>query len=331
MPYRNEEQNFSAQMVSTFVVLAIVLLAMPVAASIFVCIANMNKGKRAKVMANAATTRTTVIQGPNGRTVFETTATRPAAPRSQRPAQSPRLPYNIQQAYQAPSARKPSLKNAWQRLSRPFSIMPQQYEEDQFELTQKLPPRPHKSKFQEQTKSSYEGPVSPITTPDLSRFDSSSSWNTVDRLDHTSDPISPLSVTNINASSVTGTVSRSFHSQRQPPAAMSHDRHQQECFDNIPLTPPTHNLSTKQTEPLSLGSARGFVPSHVDITHKQQVKDFAKQKGKEIAKQAVAAGVTYAATNIKTNIVDANKHKVSKVELAKPPKAKTKEEKAGFI
>ena len=58
------------------------------------------------------------------------------------------------------------------------------------------------------------------------------------------------------------------------------------------------------------------------------MKDFAKQKGKQVAKQAVVVGGNYAVSNIKTNIVDANKHKVTTVRLTKPPVAKTKAEKA---
>jgi len=328
MPYITADHSFSLQMVSTFVVLAIVLLAMPVAASIFVCIANLNKSKRAKVMANAATIRTTITQGPHGRTVFESTATRPSPPRRQPPDPSPVLPYSVQQTYMAPSARKPSLKNAWQRLSRPFSMMPQQHEEDKVELRQKQPPMPTNSKFLDQRKSSYDAPVSPMTTPDLSCFGSSSSWNTMERLDHTSDPISPLSITNMNtSSSVTGTILRGYQGQRQSPAAISHNKQARDTFQNVPLPTPTR----KQSQPLDLGAARGFRPPHVDTTSKQQMKDYAKQKGKEVATQAVAAGASYAADKIKSNIVDANKHKVNQVQLATPPKAKTKKGRAGFI
>jgi len=327
MSYRNQNQQFSTQMVSTFVVLAIVLLALPGAATIFVCIANVNKGKRAKVMANAATTRTTMTQGPNGRTIFETKTARPSPPR---PPRSPVLPYNIQQAYKEPSARKPSLRNAWQRLSRPFSVGPQQDREDEVELTtRKQPPLPFNSKFKGQANNNFEDPVSPLSTPGVARSSSDSSWNTADRLDHTSDPISPLSVTNLNASSsVTGTITRGYQSQRQPPAPIPCSR-RQESFQDIPLTPPTHGVSRKQS--LNLGAARGFIPPHVDISSKQQIKEYTKQKGKEYTKQAVAAGANHAANNIKTNIIDANKHKINQVQLAKPPKAKTKNEKPGFI
>ncbi|KAK5084877.1 hypothetical protein LTR70_007819 [Exophiala xenobiotica] len=283
-------------MVSIFVILAIVLLACPAAATII---------------------------GPNGRTVFETTATRPSGPQPKRAARSPVLPYNIQQTYKPSSARKPSLKNAWQRLSRPFSMAPQQDQEDHIELTQKQPPLPYNPRLHGQANNNCEDPVSPLSTP------SGSSWNTVDRLDHTSDPISPLSVTNLNASSsVAGTIMRGYQSQRQPPAPISHNR-AQESFQDIPLTPPTHGVSRKQS--LNLGAARGFIPPHVDITNKQQIKEYTKQKGKEVAKQAVAAGANYAANNIKTNIVDANKHNVNNVQLAKPPKAKTNKGTAGWI
>ncbi|KAK5942035.1 hypothetical protein PMZ80_005988 [Knufia obscura] len=316
-------------MVSTFTILAIVLLAIPVATSVAVLISATSKRARASRQRYAAKVHTQMMQasleiqrmqGPNGRTVFRTTTTRPAQSKPQRPPRTPVLPYNIQQAYKEPSARKPSLKNAWQRLSRPFSMGPQQYAEDQIELTQKTPPMPampHKTK-----KGSYEGPVSPLTAGSIS------SWNTVDRLDHNSDPISPLSVTNMNgSSSVTGTILRGYQSQRQKPSPISHNKHAQDTFQNIPLTPPTRSNSRK----LDLGTSRGFIPPHVDIHNKQQLKEYAMQKGKEVGKQAVVAGANYAANNIKANVVDANRQKVNHVQLAKPPKAKTVKGRGGWI
>ncbi|KAK6370262.1 hypothetical protein LTR64_005503 [Lithohypha guttulata] len=290
-------------MVTTFVVLGVVLLAVPLAVAIFIIATKLRQKKRVEVMKNAVTTSTTVQKGPNGRTVFETKATRPSPTRNRFSKQtvpaSPTLPFTQQQAARPPRPARPaSIKGAWQRLSRPFS-MAAEPQEDQIELTKPMP-KPHGSRFQEHTKTVYDGPVSPITGPEIARSGSSTSWNTVDNL--SSSPVSPLSVTGM----------RNTTYQRNG------------GFHDIPLTPPTHSKSVskgkarkKSVHGIDLGVARGFMPPNVH--NKQDAKDFAKQQGKEMAKQAGH----YAAAQIKQNIVDANKKKVGKVQLTQPPKAKT--------
>ena len=311
MPYRSSQQRISMKMITIFVVLGIVLLAVPIVVALFMLFAKMKRRQRADTIKNSTTIRTTVQQGPNGRTMFQSTASRASPPRHQQRT-NPVLPLTQQQA--AGNQKQQSMKKTWQRLSRPFSMMPQpRGDEDQIELTQKHMPAPYN-----QTK--YEGPVSPVTPREYNRSGSSSTWNTVDNLD--SDPISPLSVTNMQAtSSVAGGAIRGQTQRQQPPP--------NDSFQNVPLIPPTDSRSIKQQpQPKQsirgsdLGSSQGFAPPS-NMHSKQESKQSVKQQGKDIAKQAIGTAGQYVAGQIKQNVLDANKHKVNKIQLSQPPKAKT--------
>lgn len=244
MPYRDQNTWKTSNMtVTVFVVLGVLLLAVPVTVTIFVLFAKLKQKKRAGVIKNATIKNTTIRPGPNGRTTFQTTASRPQPPRTQArrpsPPRSPILPYTQQQASKA--QRQQSVKNAWKRLSRPFSMGPAQYQEDQIELTKQMP-RPHGT----QRKPTYEGPVSPLTPGNFGRSDSNGSWNTIDGL---SSPVSPLGVINFKGSA-----------------------RRNNSLQNVPLTPPK-KMPKQSSRGIDLGTARGFVPPSTTSSIKSNVVD----------------------------------------------------------
>lgn len=297
-------------MVTIFVVLGIVLLAVPITVVTFVVFSKIKHRKQTEMIKKATTTRTTVQKGPNGRTVFETTTTRPSPQqqsRKQSPPRSPILPYTQQQANKA--FKSESAKNAWRRLSRPFSINPKsRAEEDQIELTQKLEPEQIQPTCEQRAKNPYAAPISPLSPNALHASTSSSTWNTIE--DANTDPVSPVSMTNVNnSSSITGTVLQGYQRQTIFPS-QSHqalDQQLKTIFHNVALTPPAQDRSTKhktQRPPrgLDLGAARGFMPAKDVPGQNRHPADVAP---------------------IKQSIVDASRPKINKVQLSQPPKAKT--------
>lgn len=316
MPYRNHDQKLSIQMISVLVVLGIVLLVIPVVCALFVLFSKLKRDKRAEIIKNATSTRTTVTKGSNGRTVFETTAIKSSPPRAA--PLSPVLPFTQQQASRA--SRPMSMKNTWKRLSRPFSAAHMAYEDDEIELTQpqKQRPAPHSSRFKENLSTGHDGSVSPLSPLGQSRRASSSSWNTVDRLD--SSPISPVSMTGLPASS-----SREFQQYQYN----QNQKSRAEDYTNSYRTGPTSTLpSTAHTDSrhdskktkagIDLGSARGFVTA----TIKEQVlTDTNQAKAKQAAMGLAEAAGRHAAASIKKSVLD-NKHKANTVQLSAPPKAK---------
>lgn len=236
--------------ITVFIVLGILLLAVPLTVTIFVIFSKLKQKTRAEVIKNAAITNTTFKRGANGRTVFSATVSRPAQVRNQSrkqsPPRSPVLPYTQQQASKA--QRQQSLKNTWKRLSRPFSMGPVAgYQEDQIELTKQMP-RAHGT---QRKTPNYEGPVSPMTPGNFNRSGSNGSWNTVDDL--TSSPVSPMGMVGFK-----GGARRNNNLQ------------------NVPLTPPAKSMKTIPKQPsrvLDLGTARGFVRPSNSSQIKQNVVD----------------------------------------------------------
>lgn len=270
---------------TVFIVLSIVLLSIPIACIIFALVSKARQSKHIQTINNAPTTTTTMRKSVKGRTVFETTTNQPP-----RPQRSPVLPYTNQEVAKQP--RPKSLKSAWQRLSRPFSIVPEPREGDQIEMT-KQSPMPYKTNFSEQID---DGSFSPVSRTNI--------------LEHMRSPVSPLSITNMPAtSSVTGRILYGYKHESQSQAGP---------FINISLTPPTKC----KISPAGIGlrAARAYVPpiTFDSIQTEQVIKDFAKAKGKEFAKQAEH----YAAEDTKSRILDANDQKHTEVHLAKPPKCK---------
>lgn len=208
MPSDNHKPVFSAQMITAFVVLGVVLVAVPLFCTIFVLISKRNQNKRAEVLKKATGTKTTLRTGPNGRTIFEATTTKPFAAPSSSPSPPPRdpiLPFTQQQASKAAAAaRSSSTKAAWKRLSRPFSMAYAAFDHNSIELNSM--PKPHPDSRACQSKQNLtttpEDIVSPITPQQQHWTGPTSSWNTIDALDST--PISPLSVTGGHSSSKRG-------------------------------------------------------------------------------------------------------------------------------
>lgn len=299
MPYRNPDAIFHINMIAIFLVLGVILLIVPVACTVVALYSKTQQKKRAEIIKNATSTSTTVQQGPNGRTVFEAKKINTSPPRSnsrrQSPPRSPILPMTQQQANKV--ARPKSMKAAWKRLSRPFSMMPAQVQDDEIELRRQMPSF---SRSNEHVSTEYEGPVSPLT-PCSAHMGSSSSWKTYDNLESRT-PVSPLSVTNLPASSsVTGTIIRGY--QPQNPYASQYLQGVEPIADrmhDIHLTPPSRPKPVKKNSrtKLDLGTSLGFVPAQT------------------------IAGNRYAPSDIKTSCVDANVEKVNEIRLAKPPKAK---------
>ncbi|KAJ9651284.1 hypothetical protein H2198_009438 [Neophaeococcomyces mojaviensis] len=254
----------------------VILLTIPTICVVFMLFTKTKRDKRADAIKNATVMTTAVRVGENGRTVFETKATQQAPRHKQSLSRKPILPYTTQQV--TPMARPKSItQKTWQRLSRPFSTTaPAAYQkEDQIELRQK--PTPYRSRFHE-----YTSPVSPITGPSYSG--STSSWNTIDRLDG---PISPLSVTNTAPpSSIAGTINRGVdYSNPQFQTGRGYS------FSHISLTPPA----------ISPG-----------ISVADKVK----------SRPVVGAGEEFGGSMIKENVLDRTNMKINKIYLQKAPGAK---------
>lgn len=195
-------------MISAFLALGLVLLAVPLFYAIFVMISKSNQKKRANDLANATTTKTTLKKGPNGRTVFQATTTRPSPASS--PPRDPVLPFTQQQA--ARSARASPSKSTWKRLSRPFSMAYAAFDNHSIELNPLPKKRPDScsNRSQQHLTSTPEDLVSPVTPQQQHWAGRSSSWNTIDGLD--SSPISPFSVTGgRSSSSKPGTAYIGYH------------------------------------------------------------------------------------------------------------------------
>lgn len=192
------------------------------------------------------TTVTTMRTGPNGRTVFETKKPR---------AQSLVLPFTTQQASQAD---RRSVKGAWQRLSRPFSMAAAP------EIS------PVTSKPMPKIPTNYcarDLAISPSTPKTMAEM--------------TQSPVSPLSISNIPASSsITGRIISSC--QQADPA---------KTFDNIPLTPPRSVQNGKQVP---------YIP-------------FENPRQPPIPLAKLNTG------SIKLNVVDASHQYVPILKLAQPP------------
>lgn len=317
MPYLTHKYKIPLQMISVFVVLGIVLLAVPIVCALFVVFSKLKQQKRAEIIKNATSTTTTVRKGSNGRTIFETSTIKPSPSRVA--PRDPVLPFTQQQASKA--SRPMSVKNTWQRLSRPFSAASIAYEDDEIEFTQtkKQRPAPHSSRFQEHIPNE---PVSPISPPSSHRMGSTSSWNTIDGLD--SSPVSPLSMTGLSAP-VSGARANPVgcrNCQHQP--QQSRDTVYSEIYkarpypnDARPLNN-TDNKSQKIKSGINLGSAHGFVTS----TIREHVLTNANEaKAKEIVMSAAKAAGHYAAASIKKSVLDIQ-HKTSDAKLSQPAKAR---------
>lgn len=276
MSYRPSDTGFSLNMITIFIVLGVILLVVPVTCIIVALQGKVQQKKRAEIIKNS-TTRTTVQQGPNGRTVFQASSAR-----RQSPPRSPILPMTQQQASKA--SRPKSMRNAWQRLSRPFSMMPAPKQDDEIELTHNLKYMPSMSRA-----SGQDGDVSPLS-PRSKAMAASSSWKTYDDLGSRT-PVSPISMTNMPlSSSITGTILRGYQSHGA--LARKYDGMQ-----DVPLTPPSLPPTVKKSGrggALDLGTSRGFM-----------------------SPSTLSSG-RYAGPPIKTNIVDANNVKVKQIQLATP-------------
>lgn len=319
MPYLTHNHIISLQMISVFVVLGIVLLAVPIVCALFVVFSKLKQKKRAEIVKNATSTTTTVKKGSNGRTIFETSTIKSSPPRAA--TRDPVLPFTQQQASKA--SRPISVKNTWQRLSRPFSNVPIAYEDDEIELTQtkKQRPAPHSSRFQENISTE---PISPVSPPSSHRMGSTSSWNTIDGLD--SSPVSPVSITGLPAPS-SGV-------RADPSAYRSYQHHQphQSCdtvyseiykvspYSNVASQSPSNkdDKSQKTRAGTGLSSARSFVASTVK---EQVLTDANKAKAKQAVMSAAEAAGHCAPASVEKGVVD-GKHMTTNVQLSQPPRAK---------
>lgn len=299
-------------MITIFVVLGIVLLAVPTTVVIFIVSSKVKDKKQAEMIKNATTTKTTVKQGPNGRMIFEATSMRPSSQhlsRKQSFQRNPVLPYTQQQANKV--SRPKSLKDTWQRLSRPFSATPDlRREEDQVELTQNSKPTPLQARRGYQAKDPSAELVSPSSPSAIHISASGSSWNTIENAG--SDPISPVSEAEINStSSITGTTLQLYQRQTIFPSLSQQALHLEfnKPLHNVAPKSVTHESSTKAKprrppRGLDLGAARGFMPPKSTIGHDRNAANN---------------------SSIKRNIVDASRLKINKVQLSDPPKAKMAE------
>lgn len=212
MPQNNDTYTISIQMITVFVVLGVVLLAVPLVCAIFVLISKTKQRKQAEIIKNATTTKITLKRGPNGRTVFEATTTKS-------PPRDPGLPFTQQQASKA--ARESSTKTAWKRLSRPFSMAYAAFDHNLVELhpMPKQRPNEYSNRSQQHLTSTPEDLVSPVTPQQQHWAGRSSSWNTIDGLD--SSPVSPLSVTGGPSLSKQGSAYGGYHGRQSIRAQQS--------------------------------------------------------------------------------------------------------------
>lgn len=296
-------------MITVFLVLGVILLAVPVTVGIFLIYSRIKQKKGTDILKNAVATRTMMQQGPNGRTIFRTSTVRSVTQdeSQQNPVtQSPMLPYNSQEAHRVP--RHKSSKVSWQRISRPFSGMPQpQFEDDQIELAQKSQPPLSWTNVEQPAKAPYEGPISPLTPNEIQGPIHSSSWKTIETPGK--NPISPLSDTSMYChSSVTSQVLQhyGYPNVAYPQKRQGDDQQSADSLSGSVLT----SLTEKQVasvnpqlhiRTLGLGTARGFVPAHEGIGSNGNGEEFGR---------------------IKENMVDANRQKFKRVQLCEPPKAK---------
>lgn len=317
MPYCNHNQKVSLQMITTFIVLGIVLLAIPAICALFVLFSKAKQRKRAEIIKNATTT--TVRLGANGRTVFETTTFKSSSPQI-RP-RDPIIPFAVQRA--SITSRPKSVKSTWKRLSRPFSMGPAIYEDDQIELAQKQHPVAYQSTFHEKPSTIQNGIVSPIASPEIHRIGSKSSWNTIDR--HGISPISPITIDNVQASSsFTAAVSQAPHTYQENRPQHYHrsqdvNQLHSNTFATIPLTHPAAAKKTFNVRaPTGPGSIRGIVATTVK---EQILTDANKPKAKHAAKGVIEAAGKHAGDNIKNSVLD-SRYKSNRVQLSAPPNAK---------